>query len=42
MPSLDSQGNDKEDADRESKVTAALKEGEGEGGEAVTHTKVKR
>ena len=42
MPSLNSDGDDQEDADRERKVTAALKEGEGEGGEAVTDTKVKR
>ena len=42
MPSLNSDGDDQEDADRESKVTAALKEGEGKGGDAVTDTKVKR
>ena len=42
LPSLNSDGDDQEDADRESKVTDALKEGEGENGEAVTDAKVKR
>ena len=40
LPSLNSDGDDQEDADGECKVTAALKEGEGKGGEAVTDTKV--
>jgi hypothetical protein len=42
LPSLNSDGDDQENADRESKVTNALKKGEGEGGEGVTDTKVKR
>ena len=42
LPSLNSDGDDQEYAEGESKVAAALKEGKGDGGEAVTNTKVKR
>ena len=42
MPSLNSDGDDQEDAGGESKVTAVFKDRKGEGGKAVTDAKVKR
>ena len=42
LPPLHRDVHDEEDAGREGEVTAALKEGEDEGEEAVIQTKVKR
>ena len=42
MPSLNSDGDDQEDADREREVTEALKEGENRVDEDVVKSKVKR
>ena len=42
MPSLNSDGDDQEDADREREVTEALKEGETRVDEDVVKSKVKR
>ena len=42
MPSLNSDGDDQEDADREREVTEALKEGENRVEEDVVKSKVKR
>ena len=42
MPSLNSDGDDQEDADREGEVTEALKEGENRVDEDVVKSKVKR
>ena len=42
LPSLDSDGDDQEDADREREVTEALKEGENRVDEDVVKSKVKR
>ena len=41
MPSLNSDGDDQEDADREREVTEALKEGENRVDEDVVKSKVK-
>ena len=42
MPSLNSDGDDQEDAGREGEVAAALKEGENRVDEDVVKSKVKR
>ena len=42
MPSLNSDGDDQEDADREGEVAEALKEGENRVDEDVVKSKVKR
>ena len=42
MPSLNSDGDDQEDADREGEVAEALKEGENRVEEDVVKSKVKR
>ena len=41
LPSLNSDGDDQEDADREGEVTTALKEGEDKVNETVIEAKVK-
>ena len=41
MPSLNSDGDDQEDADREGEVAAALKEGENGSNKDVVKSKVK-